>query len=157
MLKKSLVPFRFIFWALVLVVAGLLLWFYPPNKREGLSAPQQDFSTFTGLVFFTKTKNCDEACIDFNKTVIKMYEKFPNNIGVVNCTEPSAVSETLTKYKVDGTKVPKILTFKNGVADPYNKLTDYDSLENYLLSIMKTVRPPKSSYHTVAKLAEASS
>lgn len=157
MIKKSLVPFRFIFWTLVLVVAGLLLWFYPPTKCEGLSAAEQDFSTFTGLVFFVKTKDCNEACLDFNKIVIKMYEKFPNNIGVVDCTEPSTVSATLTKYKVDGTKVPKILSFKNGVGDPYNSFTDYDSLENYLLSIMKTVRPPKQSDRTVAKLAIASS
>ena len=154
-IKKS-GSFAKLFWVLVLVVTCLLLWFFPPKKREGLSAPEQDYSNFTGLVFFTKTKDCDEACIKFNKIVIKIYEKFPNNIGVVDCTDPSTVSATLSKYKIETSKLPKILSFKNGVDNPYNSFTDYDSLENYLLSIMKTVKPPRSSDRTIANLKEAS-
>lgn len=156
MRKKVSGSFFKLFYALVLVVIGLSLWFFL-KKREGLSAPEQDYSNFTGLVFFVKTKDCDEVCMAFNKVVIKIYEKFPNNVGVVDCTDPSAVSATLTKYKVDSTKVPKILSFKNGIHNPYNSFTDYESLENYLLSIMRTVKPRKPVDRTIADLEEASS
>ena len=156
MRKKVSCSFCKVFGGLVLVVTGLFLWFFPPKQRESLSAKEQDYSSFTGLVFFVKTKDCDETCIAFNKVVIKIYEKFPNNVGVIDCTDPSAVSATLTKYKVDSTKIPKILSFKNGVDNPYNSFTDYESLENYLLSIMRTVKPPKQVDRTVANLEEAS-
>ena len=157
MRKKASGLFQKIFWGSVVLIAGVLLWFFPSKKCEGLSRPLQDLSNFTGLVFFTKTKNCDERCTVFNKVVLKLYEKFPNNIAVVDSTNLSDVSTTLTKYKVDSTKIPVILSFKNGNDSPYNSFTDYDSLETYLLSIMRTVKPKNSTDRAVADLEEASS
>lgn len=154
MVKKRSGSFRLMFFCSVLVLAGLLHWMFPPINHEGLSAPEQDLSNFTGLVFFTKTKDCDEACTKFNKTVVKIYDKFPNNIMVIDSTDPSKVSATLTKYKVDSSKVPLILSFKNGVDDPYNSFKDYDSLENFLLNLMRTVKPARAPDRAVAKLQE---
>lgn len=122
------------------------------KKKEGLAA-DEDFSAFTGLVFFTKTKDCD-ACKEIKGSIILLYERFPNNIRVVDCTVPFNVSKILTEFGVDKEKLPTILTFKTGLHTTYNGYTTYEVLEDFLLKLMSSQKPTTKTDNTVASLTE---
>jgi len=124
------------FGVLLLVAVGAFMMFH--STQEGIQ--NENTGNFTGLMFFTKSSGCD-ACQSINDVVLKLYEQFPNNIRVVDCVNVAEVSVLLTKFRVDEKDVPVILSFKNGIDTLYTSFTDYDNLENYLLSLMRT-RPP---------------
>ena len=141
----------------LLLVAVCLFLYHILYIKEGFEKKElkasEDFAEFTGLVFFTKTSDC-EACNDMTGTIKKLYTNFPNNIRVVDCTDPMKVSNTLTRYKVEPKDMPKILSFKGGVDTVYNMLTDYKNLEAHLLEIMSSKSPPTQTEKAVAALSK---
>ena len=138
---------------LTLVAVLLISLFFtlvPVGKREGI----ENMSNFTGLAFFTKTKDCD-ACDSLKPTVVLLYEKFPNNIRVIDCTDETLVSTTLTQYSVNIKNLPTILAFKSGVPKPYSGYTEYKELEDFLLKLMSSQKPTTTTDATIASMKDS--
>ena len=150
-MRVKLKPYK-IGLCVVLVLVLLVSLFFtlvPVGKKEGL----EDMGSFTGLSFFTKTKDCD-ACDAMKPTIVLLYERFPNNIRVIDCTDETLVSTTLTQYNVDIKQLPKTLAFKSGIPKSYNGYTDYKELEDFLLKLMATQKPTTVSDRSIASLNE---
>ena len=91
-------------------------------------------------------------CKEIKPSIILLYERFPNNIKVVDCTNVFEVTTILTKYNVDKNKMPTILTFKSGIFSKYDGYTEYTDLEDFLLKIMSTRKTTTSTDQMLTKL-----
>jgi thiol-disulfide isomerase/thioredoxin len=123
---------------LVCALVVLVCIYYNKPLREGIN--DEDLSNFTGFVVFTLEKNCDE-CRRIKPSILLLYEKFPNNVKIVDCTDISLVSSMLTRYNVDKNKMPTILSFKSGMFTTYNGFLEYTDLEDFLLGVMSSRKP----------------
>jgi thiol-disulfide isomerase/thioredoxin len=144
--------FKNVVWVgLILLVAVCAFMMFRPME-EGIQ--NEDTDNFTGLMIFTKSSGCD-ACRSINDVAVKLYEQFPNNIRVIDCVNFAEVSVLLTKLRVDEKDVPVILSFKNGIDTLYTSFTDYNNLEYYVLNLMRTQPPIKSSDRSVSAIKNA--
>ena len=138
---------------LALVAVLLISLFFtlvPVGNREGI----ENMSNFTGFAFFTKTKDCD-ACDSLKPTFVLLYDKFPNNIRVIDCTDETLVSTTLTQYNVNIKDMPTILAFKSGIPKPYAGFTEYKELEDFLLKLMSSQKPTTTTDASIALLKDS--
>ena len=151
-MRRSYKPSCVIFLSIFVFIA-VLGFVYPfIFKKEGISN-EDNYSDFTGFVFFTKTRDCD-GCTELKGAIELLHKRFPNNIRVVDCTNPETVYKMLTIYKVNKDKLPVIINFKEGIFKPYNGFTDYSSLEDYLLKNMSSPRPKTASDNAVASIVK---